>query len=111
MSHLIKKQSHVSGQASDDNNMSVKICDFSCGHVHVPQSLTTQCGTNQYLATELLMKHPYNESADMMSVCVIIYGLLAGRFPFEGSDDKDLHLGDFWLIPNTGPESLTKSWT
>ena len=65
MSHLIKKQLEV---GVSDDNMSVKICDFRCGHVHVPQSLTTLCGTNQYLATELLIKHPYNESADMLSV-------------------------------------------
>ena len=64
---------------SDDDNTSVKICDFGYAkRVHVPQSLTTLCGSLHYVAPELLKNHPYDQSADMWSVGVIIYFLLVG---------------------------------
>ncbi len=57
----------------------VKICDFGFAkRVHMPQSLTTLCGSLFYVAPELLKNHPYDESADMWSVGVIIFFLLAG---------------------------------
>jgi serine/threonine protein kinase len=76
---------------SSDDNTSVKICDFGFAkRVHVPQSLTTLCGSKHYVAPELLKNHPYDESADMWSVGVIIYFLLAGHVPFNAKDQQDL---------------------
>ena len=64
---------------SDADNTMVKICDFGFAkRVHMPQSLTTLCGSLFYVAPELLKNHPYDESADMWSVGVIIFFLLAG---------------------------------
>jgi serine/threonine protein kinase len=64
---------------SDTDNTSVKICDFGFAkRVHMPQSLTTLCGSLFYVAPELLKNHPYDESADMWSVGVIIFFLLGG---------------------------------
>lgn len=69
----------------------MKICDFGFAkRVHVPQSLTTLCGSKHYVAPELLKNHPYDESADMWSVGVIIYFLLAGHLPFNANDQQDL---------------------
>ena len=63
----------------DADNTSVKICDFGFAkRVHMPQSLTTLCGSLHYVAPELLKNHPYDESADMWSVGVVIFFLLAG---------------------------------
>jgi serine/threonine protein kinase len=77
---------------SSDDNTSVKICDFGFAkRVHVPQSLTTLCGSKHYVAPELLKNHPYDESADMWSVGVIIYFLLSGYLPFNTKDVKDLY--------------------
>ena len=71
-------QFHILQQSGDDN-VSVKICDFGYAkRVHVPQSLTTLCGSLHYVAPELLKNHPYDQSADMWSVGVIIYFLLVG---------------------------------
>lgn len=76
---------------NSDDNTSVKICDFGFAkRVHVPQSLTTLCGSKHYVAPELLKNHPYDESADMWSVGVIIYFLLAGHLPFNANDQQDL---------------------
>ncbi|KAL3764339.1 hypothetical protein ACHAW5_003475, partial [Stephanodiscus triporus] len=76
---------------SDADNTSVKICDFGFAkRVHVPQSLTTLCGSLYYVAPELLKNHPYDESADMWSVGVIIFFLLAGYLPFHHRDQHEL---------------------
>mmetsp|Transcript_3121 Transcript_3121/g.4693 ORF Transcript_3121/g.4693 Transcript_3121/m.4693 type:complete len:717 (+) Transcript_3121:227-2377(+) len=76
---------------SSDDNTSVKICDFGFAkRVHMPQSLTTLCGSKHYVAPELLKNHPYDESADMWSVGVNIYFLLAGHLPFNARDQQDL---------------------
>eukprot|EP00579_Thalassiosira_antarctica_P001991 CAMPEP_0201866530 /NCGR_PEP_ID=MMETSP0902-20130614/1084_1 /ASSEMBLY_ACC=CAM_ASM_000551 /TAXON_ID=420261 /ORGANISM="Thalassiosira antarctica, Strain CCMP982" /LENGTH=748 /DNA_ID=CAMNT_0048391519 /DNA_START=56 /DNA_END=2302 /DNA_ORIENTATION=- len=76
---------------SNDDNTSVKVCDFGYAkRVHVPQSLTTLCGSLHYVAPELLKNHPYDESADMWSVGVIIYFLLAGYLPFHHKDQNEL---------------------
>lgn len=76
---------------NSDDNTSVKICDFGFAkRVHVPQSLTTLCGSKHYVAPELLKNHPYDESADMWSVGVIVYFLLSGYLPFNARDQQDL---------------------
>lgn len=76
---------------SDADNTSVKVCDFGYAkRVHMPKSLTTLCGSLHYVAPELLKNHPYDESADMWSVGVIIFFLLAGYLPFHHRDQNEL---------------------
>jgi serine/threonine protein kinase len=76
---------------SDTDNTSVKICDFGYAkRVHLPKSLTTLCGSLSYVAPELLRNHPYDESADMWSVGVIIYFLLSGYLPFYHREQNEL---------------------
>jgi len=76
---------------SHEDNTNVKICDFGYAkRVHVPKSLTTLCGSLHYVAPELLKNHPYDESADIWSVGVIIYFLLAGYLPFHNKDQNEL---------------------
>jgi len=92
---------------SSDDNTSVKICDFGFAkRVHMPQSLTTLCGSKHYVAPELLKNHPYDESCDMWSVGVIIYFLLAGHLPFNKRDQQDL----FQLIRLGRYSFDTKYW-
>lgn len=76
---------------SDADNTSVKVCDFGYAkRVHMPKSLTTLCGSLHYVAPELLKNHPYDESADMWSVGVIVFFLLAGYLPFHHRDQNEL---------------------
>jgi len=74
---------------TDDS--SVKIADFGFAKiVHQPQSLKTQCGTPGYVAPEILNGIPYDESADMWSVGVILYILLGGYPPFIDDNQRKL---------------------
>lgn len=49
---------------------------------------TTACGTLDYLAPEIVGHKQYQYQVDNWCVGVLAYELLAGRAPFEGSDDE-----------------------
>jgi serine/threonine protein kinase len=79
---------HVRQPFSSDTD--VKISDFgNAKKVTFPNSLRTQCGTEGYVAPEILEHRPaYDTPCDMWSVGVIIYTVLGGYRPFR-SEDKD----------------------
>lgn len=59
---------------------SVKLIDFGFAKRRNPENkLTQQCGTTQYMAPELLEGLPYDESVDIWSTGVVMYGMLTGR--------------------------------
>lgn len=66
-----------------NNDTQIKITDFGFSkRCPKPNSLTTQCGTLDYTAPEILAGKPYGTVVDMWSVGVIIYILLCGYEPF-----------------------------
>lgn len=68
----------------EDNDTKIKIIDFGFSkRCPKPNSLTTQCGTLDYTAPEVLAGKPYGTIVDMWSVGVIIYTLLCGYEPFD----------------------------
>mmetsp|Transcript_23097 Transcript_23097/g.35174 ORF Transcript_23097/g.35174 Transcript_23097/m.35174 type:complete len:356 (+) Transcript_23097:197-1264(+) len=76
---------------SETEDSSIKIADFGFAKVvKAPQSLKTQCGTPGYVAPEILTGTPYDESADMWSVGVILYILLGGYPPFIDDNQRKL---------------------
>ena len=76
---------------SETDDSSIKIADFGFAKiVRSPQSLKTQCGTPGYVAPEILTGTPYDESADMWSVGVILYILLGGYPPFIDDNQRKL---------------------
>lgn len=95
----------------DDN---LKISDFglsafsfsSQGETHTPvsQLLHTTCGTPNYVAPEVLADRGYNgKAADVWSIGVILYVLLAGFLPFDEPTMSGLfrkiQKGDFTFPP------------
>eukprot|EP00751_Fragilariopsis_kerguelensis_P001398 CAMPEP_0170828392 /NCGR_PEP_ID=MMETSP0733-20121128/47892_1 /TAXON_ID=186038 /ORGANISM="Fragilariopsis kerguelensis, Strain L26-C5" /LENGTH=1350 /DNA_ID=CAMNT_0011192863 /DNA_START=48 /DNA_END=4100 /DNA_ORIENTATION=+ len=83
-----------------DSDTDVKISDFgSAKTVTFPNSLRTQCGTEGYVAPEILEHRPaYDVSCDMWSLGVIIYIVLGGYRPFRGEGEdvmRQIRYGDY----------------
>jgi serine/threonine protein kinase len=97
------------------------ICDFEFAKVvHFPNSLHTQCGTQEYVAPEVLENRPaYDVSCDIWTVGVIIFIMLGGYYPFRGKDElevlKKVRYGEFvfhdkyWKGISGDAKSLIKS--
>lgn len=68
----------------------VKISDFGYAKtVTFPNCLRTQCGTEGYVAPEILEHRPaYDIPCDMWSLGVIIYIVLGGYRPFRGEGEE-----------------------
>jgi serine/threonine protein kinase len=68
-------------------------CNFYFSNLHENPSFkfnrnTTACGTLDYLAPEIVGHKQYQYQVDNWCVGVLGYELLAGRAPFEGTDDE-----------------------
>lgn len=70
------------------NDASIKLADFGFSKkVRRPNCLTTLLGTPGYMAPEILDQRSqgYDERCDIWSVGVVVYCLLGGYLPFQGS--------------------------
>lgn len=70
----------------------LKITDYglSISLQNTPSKLTTVCGTEIYMAPEMLSLEGYGEPSDLWSVGVLLYELLAGYPPFISEDPTEL---------------------
>jgi eukaryotic-like serine/threonine-protein kinase len=70
----------------------VKVLDFGIASAAGETDLTTGdlLGTAAYLAPERALGRPATPAADVYSLGVVLYELLAGRRPFEGGSDIEL---------------------
>ena len=89
---------------SKESDTDVKINDFGYAKkVLYPNSLRTQCGTEGYVAPEILEHRPaYDVKCDMWSLGVIIYIVLGGYRPFRGTPDevmKQIRYGNYEFHP------------
>lgn len=76
---------------NENDDATVKLADFGFAkRVTGDKSLSTLCGTAQYVAPEILdyQVDGYDETCDMWSVGVVAYILLGGYAPFEGPADE-----------------------
>lgn len=77
-----------------DTEGHVKLTDFGlakqleadAGHEHA----TTFCGTDEYLAPEIILNEPYNESVDMWALGILIYEMTTGWAPWQDNNRKML---------------------
>ena len=65
------------------SNGVIKVCDFGFARAIDSKTMITSIkGTPLYMAPELLQEYPYNQSADLWSLGVILYELFVGQPPF-----------------------------
>ena len=68
----------------------MKIIDFGTSVLNTDNKvLTSTHGTSYYIAPEVL-KNKYNEKCDVWSIGVMLYILLSGKPPFDGSNDNEI---------------------
>jgi len=81
-----------------DSNYKLKIADFGFATNYIdPESgeeifLKTACGTQGYLAPELIKKEPYSYPADIFAIGIILFTMYAGFPPFQTADKNK----DWW---------------
>ncbi|KAH9277331.1 hypothetical protein BSLG_002238 [Batrachochytrium salamandrivorans] len=71
-----------------DANMNVKVADFGFSNQFAPgQRLNTWCGSPPYAAPELFQGKEYSgPEVDVWSMGVVLYVLVCGSLPFDGSN-------------------------
>jgi len=76
---------------NSDQFFDIKLIDFGCSKIFrkdVKQS--TFVGTPYYIAPEVF-RNEYDEKSDLWSCGIIMFILLTGRMPFEGSDVEEIN--------------------
>ncbi|XP_071970458.1 protein kinase C delta type-like [Engystomops pustulosus] len=76
-----------------DSTGHIKIADFGLAAVDVysSETITEYAGTPGYMAPEIHLNKPYNNSVDFYSLGVILYELATGHFPFyEGESSNKI---------------------
>lgn len=70
----------------------VKITDFGLSKVlgrgASDRVMRSQCGTAYYLAPEVANREKYGKPVDLWACGVVLYVMLAGKFPFYGDTDE-----------------------
>lgn len=76
--------------ASKGETSLIKIIDFGLSAFLPGGKMKTRVGTAYYIAPEVI-KGQYNEKCDIWSAGVILYILLTGTPPFNGSNDNEIY--------------------
>lgn len=74
-----------------DTDGHIKICDFGCGWVQIPNRVRTEVvGTPLYMAPEIIGKKGYNKMVDWWSYGIILYIMISGKIPLvpRGKGEK-----------------------
>lgn len=72
---------------NDQND--VRLIDFGLSKANKKKSMHTVAGTPFYMAPEVLAEN-YNTKADIWSLGVLLYTLVSGYLPFQGSNNRDV---------------------
>jgi 5'-AMP-activated protein kinase catalytic alpha subunit len=94
-----------------DSQHNCKIVDFGFSTIFKQgQRLKTFCGSPSYAAPEIISRKPYNgPPVDVWSLGVLLFGMLAGYFPFQGDTANDLYRrvlrGEFKSPSSASPEA------
>jgi calcium-dependent protein kinase len=88
--HRDLKPENILVEDSDKDYISLKIIDFGTSAMITPnEKLTKKTGTSFYIAPEVL-QGKYDEKCDIWSCGIIMYILLCGGPPFNGSNNNEI---------------------
>lgn len=69
----------------------IKLCDFGFSTIcEDGATLTDRLGTPNYVAPEIILKHPYGKQVDVWALGIILFILLSGAYPFQEDDIKHM---------------------
>ena len=73
---------------SNPGSYRIKLIDFGLSKLKKPNdNLSSDCGTLDYMAPEILAKEQYDEKCDMWALGVVAFFLLSGVPPFYHEKD------------------------
>jgi 5'-AMP-activated protein kinase catalytic alpha subunit len=75
-----------------DDQRNIRIVDFGFSvSFQKGQKLRKACGSPSYAAPEIVARRPYAPAGvDVWSLGVVLYAMVCGYFPFQGSNNQDL---------------------
>ena len=75
-----------------NSRMKTRLTDFGLCAIQTKddQYFYDEVGTARYTAPELLERDGYNESVDVWGIGIIMFMLLTGKYPFDGSKRKSI---------------------
>lgn len=53
--------------------------------------MKTICGTNEYMAPEMILRRGYGKAVDWWSMGALVYEMTSGYPPFQGKTPRDLN--------------------
>jgi eukaryotic-like serine/threonine-protein kinase len=71
---------------AENGNERLKLLEFGLNHWNEMRQHSSDFGKPAYIAPEILLGGPVNESSDLYSLGVLIYQLLARKLPFDDED-------------------------
>jgi calcium-dependent protein kinase len=79
----------IETESMKNDYVDIKLTDFGCSKIFYNRVCRKLIGTTNYLAPEIL-KSEYNEKCDIWSAGVILYTLLAGKYPYDGNSETEI---------------------
>ena len=75
-----------------DDEFKIKLTDFGLCAIKNDEYevLSGQMGTVRYTAPEMLEGNGYNDSVDIWGIGVVLFMLLTGSYPYDGSDKQNI---------------------
>ena len=95
---------------NDTDEADIRLLDFGLGKIIGPNEFCKEpFGTFSYAAPEVLLEKPYNFKADLWTIGIITYLLVAGFLPFDDENSEKEIARQTVYEPTPFPNSVWKS--